>query len=473
METINEQIEALERTRVAKAAEMTAIVEKAAGETRSMDSAEAEAFDTAKAAVDALDKDIERLKALEAIQIATAKPASYEANEKSGQTVPVTTAPVEIKRIEKLEPGIAFARYAMCLTKAKGNHALAFEMAKRHYPQTESIVKTLKMQAEGADIANMFKVRAAVAAGTTTDATWAGPLAEPSTFMGDFIDYLRPRTLIGQANFEPIPFNVRIGGATSGGTAGWVGQGKGKPVTKFDFNDTTTQYTKVAAIAVITQELARFNDMAAETRVRNLLAGCVIARVDADLFDPDLPGVTNVNPAGLLNGVSPVAGPSTLDLDDIRAALSRLWAPWDSTFLGSRPAYYTTPAVARMLSFTRDALGNRAFEGMTPQGGTLDGIPVRVSQYLANNGGSGGAPFILVDEAEIYLADDGAVTLDARDDVAVEMDSAPLSDSSAPTGASLVSMWQTNSIAFRAERFIWWGPRRAGAIQWIDGFPTA
>src|SRR5690606_16202937 len=116
---------------------------------------------------------------------------------------------------------------------------------------------------------------------------------------------------------------------------------------------------------------------------------------------------------GLLNNVSPVAGPASLDPDDIRCALARLWAAWDSTFLGARPAYYTTPAAARMLAFARDALGNRAFEGMTPQGGTLDGVPVRVSQYLANNGGSGGAPFILVDEAEIFLADDGAVTLDA------------------------------------------------------------
>ena len=65
------------------------------------------------------------------------------------------------------------------------------------------------------------------------------------------------------------------------------------------------------------------------------------------------------------------------------------------------------------------------------------------------------------------------MTLDARDDVSVEMDSAPTGDSTVPTGASLVSMWQTNSIAFRAERFIWWGKRRAGSVQWIDGFPTS
>jgi hypothetical protein len=200
----------------------------------------------------------------------------------------------------------------------------------------------------------------------------------------------------------------------------------------------------------------------------------VIARVDSDLFDPDVAAVANVSPAGLLNGVAPVAGPPKTGVDDndIRCALLNLWAPWDSTNIGARPAYYTTPAVARYLAFLRNALGQPAFPGMTPTGGTLEGVPVRVSQYLANNGGSGGAPFILVDESEVYLADDGSVTVDASEQASIEMNDAPTSNSGTPTAASLVSMWQTNSIALRAERFIWWGLRRSGAIQWIDGFPS-
>jgi hypothetical protein len=53
------------------------------------------------------------------------------------------------------------------------------------------------------------------------------------------------------------------------------------------------------------------------------------------------------------------------------------------------------------------------------------------------------------------------------------MSDAPAHDASTPTAAQLVSTWQTNSIAFLAERYIWWGLRRTGAINWIDGFPTA
>jgi HK97 family phage major capsid protein len=316
-----------------------------------------------------------------------------------------------------------------------------------------------------------------IPAGTTTDSTWAAPLVYANTFTGDFIEYLRPRTLIGQAQFQPIPFNVRIPSQTSGGTAGWVGQGKSKPVTKFDFNAVSTSYTKIAAITVMTQELMRLSDPSAQAIVRNQLAQAVIARADSDLFDPDLAAVANVNPAGLLNGISPVSV-SAIDYGDpatVRCAIAALWAPWDSTFLGMRPAYYTTPAVARQLSLSREALGTQAFPGVTMTGGTLDGIPLRVSQYLANNGGSGGAPFILVDESEVYLADDGNVTVDMSNEATIEMTDAPVGSTSATVtsnGSPFVSMFQTNSTAIRAERWIWWGLRRSGAIQWIDGFPT-
>lgn len=469
--TIAEQLVSLKATRDALQEKMNAVAQKSIDEGRSMNTAEAEEFDSHEGEIKAVDSDIARLTRLEAAQANAAVAVSGAGSEAATVTV---REGVQVKTVEKLEPGIAFARYAMCLTKAKGNHEVAFRLAERHYPATEAVVKTLKAQSEGANLQELMQMKATVPAGTTTDSTWAAPLVYANTFSGDFIEYLRPRTLIGQAQFRRVPFNVRIGGQTSGGTGYWVGQGKPKPVTKFDYNATTIPFTKVAAIAVITQELARFSDPNAESLVRDSLADAVIARVDNDLFDPDVAAVANVSPAGLLNGVVPVDGPAGADPDDIRCALLRLWTAWDSSNIGARPAYYTTPAVARYLAFKRDALGNVAFPGVTATGGTLDGVPLRVSQYLANNGGSGGAPFILVDEAEVYLADDGSVTLDVSQEASLQMDDAPTNASSATvTATSMVSLWQTNSIGLRAERFIWWGLRRTGAIQWIDGFPTS
>ncbi len=468
--TIAEQLVALKATREALQEKMTEVAQKSIDESRSMNTAESEEFDTSEAEIKRLDDDIARFTRMEAIQGAKAQPPVVP----DQPAVPGVSF-ATVKHTEKLEPGILAARYMMCLGVARGDHAKAFRLAETHYPQSEAIVKTLKFQAEGADLGQMFMQKATVPAGTTTDSTWAAPLVVAQNWGGDFVEFLRPRTLIGQANFRPVPFNVRIGGQTSGGSAKWTGEGKSKPVTKFDYIAYTTAYTKVAAISVVTKELLRLSDPSAEVLVRDGLADAVVERIDSDLFDPDIAGVAGVNPAGLLFGVTPVAGPTGTDPDDFQCAIDRLWTPWDSTYMGARPAYYTTPAVARRLAGLRDALGNRAYPNMTNTGGNIDGVPVRVSQYLANNGGSGGAPFILVDESEIWLADDGSVTLDFSDHATIEMSDVPVGSTSATVtsnGSPFVNMFQTNSRAFLAERPIWWAKRREGAVQWIDGMPT-
>jgi len=473
--TISEQLAALRATREARHKRLNEIAQKAIDEGRSMNTAEAEEFDTAEGEVKTLDADIGRLSRLEAAQKAAAQPV-HSPNPDAPVEAPVRGTDLQLKKVEKLEPGVLIARYAMCLASANGDHAKAFRLAEKYYPQSEAIVRTLKAQSEGADLVSMFKQKATVPAGTTTDSTWAAPLVYAETWGGDFVGFVRPRTLIGQANFRPVPFNVRIGGQTSGGTAKWVGQGKAKPVTKFDFTAYNTEYTKISALSVITKELMRLGDPSAELLVRDGLADAVVERLDSDLFDPDMPAVSGVNPAGLLAGVSPVDGPSSGDAEDIECAIDRLWAPWDATGMGERPAYYTTPAVARRLARLRDPLGNRVFPTMSNNGGTIDGVPVRVSQYLANNGGSGGAPLILVDEAEIWLADDGSVTLDFSDHATIEMSDTPVGSSSATVtsnGSPFVNMFQTNSRAFLAERAVWYAKRRTGAVQWIDGFPTS
>jgi HK97 family phage major capsid protein len=473
VKTIKEQITDLENTYAVKKDALSALTNKSLESGETMDEAEGEEFDAIEADLQALQKDIGRLRRLDALNLEKATVVVATDTKAASDTRGGYTT---VKTVEKLDPGIMFARQAMCLVHAKGDHDKAFRLAQKYYPQSESLVKLFQAQADGANLQDIMRTKATVAAGTTTDATWAAPLVYANTTSQDFIEFLRPRTLIGQANFRPIPFNVRIPRMTSGGTARWVGQGKAKPLTQANFDAVFTAFTKVAAISVITEELARFSDPSAEALVRDMLADAVIERIDSDLFDPDIAAVANVNPAGLLNGVTPVAGPTSSDPEDIDCAILRLWAAWDSTNMGARPAYYTTPAVAGFLAARRDALGNASYPGMTRQGGTLSGIPVRVSQYLANNGGSGGSPFILVDESEIYLADDGNVTLDASREATIEMSDTP-EGSSSPTvtthGSPFVNMFQTNSIALRAERFIWWGARRAGAVQWIDGFTSA
>ena len=62
---------------------------------------------------------------------------------------------------------------------------------------------------------------------------------------------------------------------------------------------------------------------------------------------------------------------------------------------------------------------------------------------------------------------DGQVMLDASNQASLQMDNAPTNPPTATT--VMVSLWQMNMVGIRAERFINWTKRRAGAVQYITG----
>ncbi len=369
------------------------------------------------------------------------------------------------------------ARMAICLFKAKGDVDKAAKFAKQHYGQLENVNLAFKgMQEVGLEdfVKGMNPItKAAVPAATTTDATYGGPLVAYNQISSDFIEFLRPQTIIGRFGqngipaLRRIPFNSHIRGQTSGGSAGWVGQGAAKPVTRFDFNDTYLSWTKIASIAVITQELARFSDPAAETLMRQSLADAIIQRLDIDFVDPTNAGITNVKPKSITNGVTPITS-SGGTAANIRTDIDALWtAPANANLPMDSAVYIMDARTARRLSLQQTTLGQPQFPGMTMRGGMLDGIPVIVSNNLPAV--SGGSYVILVFASEIYLADDGQVTVDVSTEASIEMSDAPTGNSATPTAVALVSMFQTNSMALRAERFINWAKRRNNAVTILQG----
>jgi hypothetical protein len=124
-------------------------------------------------------------------------------------------------------------------------------------------------------------------------------------------------------------------------------------------------------------------------------------------------------------------------------------------------------SLALALSLMVNSLGQASFPGLSAQGGTLLGIPVVASQYAANASGAGNL-VIAINAPDIFLADDGQVTLDASREASIEMSDAPANRSDTAVGASLVSMYQTNSIAVRAERYINWAKVRSTAVVYMD-----
>ena len=179
---------------------------------------------------------------------------------------------VETKRQDKLAPGIAVARIA----RVKALAAMTSSMARE---------KAAELYGEDSDTYGYF-AKAAVAPALTSDASWAGNLVgDETSVFADFVEYLRPQTILGKFGQGGIPslrnvgFRMPLIGQTSGGSGYWVGEGKAKPLTKFDFSRTTLEPLKVANIAVASKEVLRDSSPSADGIIRDSLVAALRERL--------------------------------------------------------------------------------------------------------------------------------------------------------------------------------------------------
>lgn len=288
----------------------------------------------------------------------------------------------------------------------------------------------------------------------------------------DFAEYLRPMTIVGKFGsggipaLRNIPFRTPLITQTGGGTAYWVGEGKPKPLTAFDFDRTTLDELKVAAISVVTEELLRKSSPSADMLLRDSLASAVAARIDVTFIDPAVAASAGVSPASITNGVSAIAS-SGNDADAIREDLRALW----STFIAANnppttAVYIMSSTTALALSLLRNPLGQKEFDGITMMGGTFEGIPVITSEYLGAV--SAGGYVVLANASDIYFGDEGGVNVDMSREASLQMLDNPTNASVDGTATTMVSMFQNNSVAFRAERILNWKKRRGSAVALLD-----
>lgn len=454
---ISEQIDGFKKAIDANKKKLSDIVEKSGSEGRSFDAQETEEFDTLTGEIEEAEAQIKRLEKMQALNVEKAAPVDTTPSTTKAAAVR-TTAPSIVHTVKNEEAGLAFARFAMCNFLAKGQPVQAQHLADTHFKD---------------DVRLKGIMKAAVAAATTTDPTWAGNLVEYRNMSSEFVEFLRPRTIVGQfgtgtiPSLRRIPFNVRIPGKTAAGSASWVGEGYRKPVTASGYNAVELKWAKLAAISVVTDELVRFSDPSILTLVRDDLAEAIIERMDIDFIDPAKAAGSgaSLSPASITNGATAI--PSTgNDAESMRADIAALWAQADNTNLPATSAVYITDSrTARRLGMMYNALGNREFPNVTITGGNIDGVPVIVSNYVPAD--SDGSLFILAFASEIYLADDGVVTIDTSREATIFMDDA--AQTTTQDLARMVSMFQTNQQAIRAERYVNWAKRRPQAVAYLTG----
>lgn len=442
--TFAEQIREFEVTKEAKSAEMLELMEAAGEAGETLDADQQELFDTLEGEIKSIDQHITRLKSMEAISVKTARavdepngnmPGVIKANgERSDRGDRVAAQPKLL-----LPKGTAFTRYAMALAAGRGNISDALMHAKRWDNETPEVAQYIK-----------------AVAGTSEPASpgWGSELVFTNNLAAEFIELLRPATIMGRINgWRRVPFNVSIPVQTGGSTVNWVGEKAPKPVSELDFTRVTLGYNKVAGIVVLSEELVRLSSPSAEEVVRRDLVEQITQFLDSQLIDSTITA-TSVRPASLTNGVAGVAASGT-DADALYYDLNAALAMFDALNLSTSSLHLVmTPALARGISTLRNALGQFEFTGLTAAGGTLMGFPVIVSN------GCPAGNIIMINASEVLVADDGAVRLDASNQATLDMSG----------GADAnVSLWQNNLIGIRAERWIDYKKRRANVVNRITG----
>ena len=438
-----EQIKSFKAALEQKSARQTELMEKAGEEGRSLDATESEEFDTLSDEISATETHIKRLETMEKSAIANAKPVT-DVSGMQGRSA------ITVKATHPVAKGTAFTRYVIAQCRAKGNLMQAAEIAKQ-WTDTPEVEQVLK---------------AAVAAGTTTDATWAAPLVPYQQMSNDFIELLRPATLVGRmTGLRNVPFNVRIPGQTQGSTVAWVGETAPKPVSALGFEDITLRFNKLAGIVVISDELARLSTPSAEGIIRGDLVAQIAQFTDDSFINPAYAAVSDVRPASVTNGVTPIAASGT-DADALRTDVRAVYQTFIAANLSTAgAAWVMTSTQAMAIGMMQNPLGQTEFPGLGAEGGTFMGLPVLVSEVVPSD--SSGSIIVLVKQSEILLADEGGVTVDVSREASLQMNSTP--DNPATASTVMTSLWQNNLLGIRAERMITWRKRRPQAVAYISG----
>jgi len=275
----------------------------------------------------------------------------------------------------------------------------------------------------------------------------------------EFFSLASEQSLLGRiASLRRIPFNVRSVTQTQGATVGWVMEGNPIPLSKPAIEGFTLPSLKVGGIIVSTKEaLLAMGDVAEAALQRDLL-NTVSRGLDAAFIDPGSAGIADTMPASVTYGQTQIAsaGPTAANARaDIRALFAAYQGDWRTATVVMHPQ------TAVQLGLLDAELGDTK---LTVQGGVLVGVPVVCSSGvpLESSGGS------------ITLLDADAIAFAARDFTMEVSDETSLYMSDTPTSpAQLVSMFATNSVAWKAAAEANWETQGTGRVATVTGVDYA
>lgn len=297
-------------------------------------------------------------------------------------------------------------------------------------------------------------LKAATLPASTTG--WGG--ATVSQRVAAFLSSLRDRSAAAQLIERGLRVDLAgVGSAslprsqTSWPTPAWVIEGEPIPAYRGDFGSATITPKKLAALAAITGELDSLSAEDAQALITDLMDDAAARALDATMFSTS--AATSAAPAGLLNGVAPLAATAGGGVGAMAGDLAKLAGAIQGAGGGSDIVLVTAPQQA----MTASILAGANFRAPIIATSNLAAGTIIAVEPRAFASGFSDVPRVDVGrEATIHLED-----------------AAPLhiSTTGAPNvvAAPTRSMFQTDAVALRLVLRVAYGMRAPGLVQFITG----
>lgn len=325
-----------------------------------------------------------------------------------------------------------FSRYAAALIIGAGDPVAAQDVAAaRGWERPASIL------------------RAAVAAGTTSDATWAATLVDHQRVGAGFVESLRQVGVFDAALalMTRVPLEGSVGVVTVGAVGNSQTAASWRPISRLSLSGGKLELRHATAAVAVAAELLRVGGDPALDLLERELQGAVAAVVDQVFLGELADSIAATVPSS-----GSTAAAVAADLGELLLELK----------LGARsePRLVVSADNAARLATMTDTGGGFAFADMGPQGGRIAGVPVLVSDELGED------RILAFDCVQIAAASD-VIVLDAASAATLRL--ADPADSSQP----LTSLWQDNLTALRAQRFFGFERLRPTASAVLTGLALA
>lgn len=334
-------------------------------------------------------------------------------------------------------------------------------------------------------------IRTATNPANTTTAGWAAELVETS--IADFMEALRPNSVYAQLAALGIKFSFDRNGVlkiprrnsvrrAAGDLAGaFVGEGGAIPVRRGSFGSVSLIPHKMGVISTFTREMALRSNPAIEGLIREGIVEDTAIAVDAALLDAVAGDA--IRPAGLMNGVTPIAGTAGGGVAAMTADIVAAVTPFTTANAADRLVWVMNPVNVFKLQWAASAVGVYPFRDQVAAG-NLSGIPIIQSTAV------GATDLILIRYADFASATGDTPEFDVSDQATIhEEDGGYPADEAMRPGTTTVlpivgkatpppaladiatpvrSLWQTASIGIRMLLDMDWAMRRAGMVVKVN-----